>query len=86
MKMLGSQSVSSTQSLLDKCTHMVATHLDIVESFVGLPSLIGERIFTVACQTDRFISDQEYSTQAVRLFTDAYGEEFLSSLDVSGKK
>ncbi|XP_053394265.1 uncharacterized protein LOC123524962 [Mercenaria mercenaria] len=78
-------SVASPHCLLDQCTVMVATHLDLVESFVGLPSLIGERIFCAGCHTERFKSDVEYSTQAVTLFADAYGEEFLSSLSVSGE-
>ncbi|XP_060555483.1 uncharacterized protein LOC132716264 [Ruditapes philippinarum] len=77
--------ISRPQSLLDQCTEMVATHLDQVESFVGLPSLIGERIFNAGCNRERFKLDVEYSTQAVRLFTDAYEEQFLSSLSVSGE-
>ena len=75
----------SPQSLLNQCTDLVATHLDLVESFVGLPSLIGQKIFNAGCHRDRFKFDVEYSTQAVRLFTDAYEEQFLSSLSVSGK-
>ncbi|KAL4236487.1 Leucine rich repeat containing 42 [Mactra antiquata] len=79
-----SQCYNQPISLFKQCINLVADHLDLVESFYGLPSLIGEKIFHISYKTDRFIKDVQYSTLAVKLFTEAYGEEFLSKLNVSG--
>lgn len=75
----------SPVNLFQTCINLVAQNLDHVESFFGFPALIGEKIFMVAMETQRMKSNIQYITQALQLFVDAFEEEVLSSLNLSGK-
>ena len=70
------------KSLFDLCIELVAESLDLVESFCGFPSLIGEKIFKTAVEYDVF-SDYSKSSVALELFTEAFGAEIVSSLNLS---
>ena len=70
------------KSLFDLCIELVAESLDLVEGFCGFPSLIGEKIFKTAVEYDTF-SDYSKSRVALELFTEAFGAEIVSSLNLS---
>ena len=71
------------ESLFQMCIQLVAKNLDLVESFQGFPSLIGEKIFRCAINSERFNSDSDYESLSLKLFTDAFRDEVLSLLNVS---
>ena len=72
------------KSLFDLCIELVAKNLDLVENFHGFPSLIGEKIFKCAVEYDKF-SGYSYARVALKLFTEAFGGEILSSINVCGQ-
>ena len=70
------------KSLFNLCEQLVAENLDLVESFSGFPSLIGEKIFRSAIKSHKF-SDHNYAQLSLKLFTEAFEEEVLRSLNLS---
>lgn len=70
------------KSLFNLCEQLVAENLDLVESFSGFPSLIGEKIFRSAIKCHKF-SDHNYAQLSLKLFTEAFEEEVLRSLNLS---
>ena len=71
------------ESLFQKCIQLVAKNLDLVDSFQGFPSLIGEKIFRSAINDERFHRDSDYESLSLNLFTEEFKEEVLSELNVS---
>ena len=79
-----SQSCNQTPvSLFQMCIQLVAKNIDLVDSFHGFPSLIGEKIFKCAISDERFKTDSDYETLSLSLFTEGFKEEVLSELNVS---
>ena len=77
------QSSKVPESLFQMCIQLVAKNLDLVDSFQGFPSLIGEKIFRCAINGERFHSDSDYESLSLNLFTEEFKEEVLSELNVS---
>nr|XP_039259086.1 uncharacterized protein LOC120335618 [Styela clava] len=75
---------SDVQTLYEICMALVVNNLDHVDSFYGLPSLIGEQIFDEALESDRF-TNKEFDVTKLRLsiFMDAYGNEMFQRLNLS---
>ncbi|XP_021351073.1 leucine-rich repeat-containing protein 42-like isoform X2 [Mizuhopecten yessoensis] len=80
--------VTTPISLLKLVIHYVSQHLELVESLVGFPEIVGELIFRAAETSCKFYyQDDEYHDclQRLKLFTQAYGEVVLSKLSMSGR-
>ncbi|XP_052227351.1 leucine-rich repeat-containing protein 42-like isoform X2 [Dreissena polymorpha] len=75
----------SPQSLFDQCILFIAYNVDKVEDFVGFPSQIGEKIFSTAIMQPRFFDDHEYADQTLNVFSEAFGEELMYSLNMAGE-
>ena len=73
----------SPESLLSQCILYVAEHLCYVDSFYGLPDLVGEQIFKRADSLHKFDIDVPFSYHALSLFTQAYEEFVAFSLNLS---
>ncbi|WAR23207.1 LRC42-like protein [Mya arenaria] len=71
-------------SLFSQCIQFVAEHVDLVEDFCGFPAQIGEKIFSIVAEYQRFYTDFEYSNKALCLFSEAFGAEILEVLILSG--
>lgn len=74
------------QGLFQLCLNFIASNLDMVDSFVGLPSLIGEQIFDAAVGNNMFSIDRgdcETLQRRIELFLDAYASEVLVSLSLN---
>ena len=74
---------TSPECLLSQCIQYVAEHLCCVDSFFGLPDLIGEQIFKRANSLDKFNLDDKSSLHALAIFTNPYEELVASSLNLS---
>lgn len=76
------------QTLYNICMELVAFNLHHVDSFLGLPALIGEEIFKFALERNQFsMKEQQYESlkQILLLFLEAYQTEFLHSLNLSNR-
>ncbi|KAL5017345.1 hypothetical protein ScPMuIL_006934 [Solemya velum] len=71
-------------SLLKQCIGFVAQNLLLVDSFWGLPDLIGKEIFKSAENYARFDGTSSTFHQEMTLFTEEYKNEVLYQLNVSG--
>lgn len=70
------------QSLYKLCSRLIVNNLDLVDSFYGLPSLVGEEIFIEALETDQFLNiDHEVLKHRLHVFTDAYGSDMFQTLN-----
>lgn len=78
-----SNTLDSPISLLSQCITYVADHLDYVDTFFGLPDLIGEQIFDEAEKWDKFDISCCNCYQNLSLFVTVYDELVLSTLNLS---
>ncbi|XP_077581227.1 leucine-rich repeat-containing protein 42 [Stigmatopora nigra] len=69
----------SSKSLFDIALLFVAGNVHHVESLVGFPEQIGDRLFAAA-EKNRVFLKPDVSPKALRLFSEAYGDMVLSSL------
>ncbi|XP_053293942.1 leucine-rich repeat-containing protein 42 isoform X1 [Pleuronectes platessa] len=69
----------TTKSLFDLALLFVAHNIHHVDSLVGFPEQIGDRLFAAAVE-NRAFSNTDVSPKALRLFSDAYGQMVLGSL------
>lgn len=69
----------TTKSLFDVTLLFVVDNIHHVDSLVGFPEQIGDRLF-VAAEENRVFLDPDISAKALKLFSDAYGEMVLGSL------
>lgn len=74
----------SPKSLLRQCIEFVAQNLILVDSFFGLPDIIGKDIFKSAEDYGKFDGTSVTFHQEMALFTEEYREEVLYQLNVSG--
>ncbi|KAK3599838.1 hypothetical protein CHS0354_022406 [Potamilus streckersoni] len=68
--------------LMDLCIQYIVKNILIVESFIGLPAIIGQKIFEAAERIGTFRNQS--TMESLRLFSSAYGEEVLSTLNIEG--
>ncbi|XP_034411461.1 leucine-rich repeat-containing protein 42 [Cyclopterus lumpus] len=69
----------TTKSLFDTTLLFVADNIHHVDSLVGFPEQIGDRLFSAA-EENRVFLNADISPKALQLFGDAYGEMVLGSL------
>lgn len=69
----------STKSLFDISLLFVADNINHVDSLVGFPEQIGEKLFAAA-EENRVFLNADISPESLRLFSDAYGQMVLGSL------
>ncbi|GAA6236040.1 leucine-rich repeat-containing protein 42 [Lates japonicus] len=69
----------TTKSLFDLTLLFVADNIHHVDSLVGFPEQIGDRLFAAA-EENRVFSNTDISPKALQLFSDAYGQMVLGSL------
>lgn len=69
----------TTKSLFDIALLFVADNIQHVDSLVGFPEQIGDRLFA-ASEENRVFLNADVSAKALQLFSDAYGEMVLGSL------
>ncbi|XP_061653583.1 leucine-rich repeat-containing protein 42 [Phyllopteryx taeniolatus] len=69
----------SSKSLFDIALLFVAGNVHHVDSLVGFPEQIGDRLFAAA-EENRVFLKPDVSPKALRLFCDAYGDIVLGSL------
>ncbi|KAF3698738.1 Leucine-rich repeat-containing protein 42 [Channa argus] len=69
----------TTKSLFDITLLFVADNIHHVDSLVGFPEQIGDRLFA-AVEENRVFSNADISAKALQLFNDAYGPLVLGSL------
>lgn len=71
--------VTQVDKLFDTCMNFIVKHMNLVDSFVGLPDLIGEKIF------QKFISVNSTTASMHRVltkFAEAYGNLVLKRLSL----
>ena len=72
--------------LFDICVDFIADNLFLVENFINFPDVIGNRIFRAAQSRDMFYNlTNSTHRHSMALFCDAYAEQVLSELNISGK-
>lgn len=69
----------TTKSLFDITLLFVADNIHHVDSLVGFPEQIGDKLFAAA-EENRVFLNADISPKALQLFSDAYGELVLGSL------
>ncbi|XP_070701532.1 leucine-rich repeat-containing protein 42 isoform X2 [Pempheris klunzingeri] len=69
----------TTKSLFDITLSFVADNIHHVDSLVGFPEQIGDRLFA-AVEENRIFLNADISAKALQLFSDAYGGMVLGSL------
>ncbi|XP_007564296.1 leucine-rich repeat-containing protein 42 isoform X1 [Poecilia formosa] len=69
----------TTKSLFDITLLFVTDNIQHVDSLVGFPEQIGDRLF-VAAEEHRVFLNPDISQKALKLFSDAYGDLVLGSL------
>ncbi|XP_041849009.1 leucine-rich repeat-containing protein 42 isoform X2 [Melanotaenia boesemani] len=69
----------TTKSLFDITLLFVADNIHHVDSLVGFPEQIGDKLF-VAAEESRVFLNPDISPKVLKLFNDAYGEMVLGSL------
>lgn len=77
--------VETVKSLMELCVIFVANNLHFVDSFLGFPDIIGERIFTTALSLDKFSANNSRLEANVSPFSAAYGSIVIDSLSLSGQ-
>ncbi|XP_042353954.1 leucine-rich repeat-containing protein 42 isoform X2 [Plectropomus leopardus] len=74
----------TTKSLFNITLLFVADNIHHVDSLVGFPEQIGDRLFAAA-EENRVFLNADVSPKALQLFSDAYGEMVLGSLCLRNK-
>ncbi|KAJ0058836.1 hypothetical protein NL108_001085 [Boleophthalmus pectinirostris] len=69
----------TSKSLFNIALLFVADNIQHVDSLVGFPEQIGDRLFA-AVEENRIFSNPDISSKAMQLFNDAYGDLVLRSL------
>lgn len=69
----------TSKSLFDITLLFVADNIHHVDSLVGFPEQVGDRLFAAA-EENRIFLNPDVSSKAMQLFSDAYGELVLRSL------
>lgn len=69
----------TSKSLFDITLLFVADNIHHVDSLVGFPEQIGDKLFAAA-EENRVFLNTDISPQALKLFSDAYGQMVLGSL------
>lgn len=69
----------STKSLFDITLLFVADNIHHVDSLVGFPEQIGDKLFAAAEENHVFLN-ADIASKAIKLFSDAYGGMVLGSL------
>lgn len=69
----------TSKSLFDITLLFVAGNIHHVDSLVGFPEQIGDKLFAAA-EENRVFFNADISSKALQLFSDAYGEMVLGSL------
>ncbi|KAL4608252.1 leucine-rich repeat-containing protein 42 isoform X2 [Arapaima gigas] len=69
----------SAKSLFGMCLLFIADNVQYVDSLLGFPEQLAERLFTAAEEKQKF-SHGETGPKALQLFTEAYGDLVLKSL------
>uniref|UniRef100_A0A3Q4H4U0 Leucine rich repeat containing 42 n=1 Tax=Neolamprologus brichardi TaxID=32507 RepID=A0A3Q4H4U0_NEOBR len=69
----------TTKSLFDITLLFVVDNIHHVDSLIGFPEQIGDKLF-VAAEENRVFLNPEISSKALQLFSDAYGGMVLESL------
>lgn len=69
----------TTKSLFDITLLFVVDNIQHVDSLVGFPEQIGDRLFAAA-EENRVFQNPDMSSKALQLFSDAYGAMVLGSL------
>lgn len=69
----------TSKSLFDITLMFVADNIHHVDSLVGFPEQVGDRLFA-AVEENRIFFNPDVSPKAMQLFSDAYGELVLRSL------
>lgn len=69
----------STKSLFDITLLFVADNIHHVDSLVGFPEQIGDKLFAAAEENHVFLNT-DIASKAIKLFSDAYGGMVLGSL------
>ncbi|XP_030608234.1 leucine-rich repeat-containing protein 42 isoform X1 [Archocentrus centrarchus] len=69
----------TTKSLFDITLLFVVENIHHVDSLVGFPEQIGDKLFVAAEETRVFLNP-DISSKALQLFSDAYGDMVLGSL------
>lgn len=69
----------TTKSLFDITLLFVVENIHHVDSLVGFPEQIGDKLF-VAAEENRVFLNPDISSKALQLFSDAYGDMVLGSL------
>ncbi|XP_030015671.1 leucine-rich repeat-containing protein 42 [Sphaeramia orbicularis] len=69
----------TSKSLFDITLTFVAGNIQHVDSLVGFPEQIGDRLFAAAEENRTFLNP-DISSKALQLFSEAYGEMVLESL------
>lgn len=69
----------SAKSLFDISLLFIADNIHHVDSLVGFPEQIGDRLFAAAEEKHVFLNP-DISQRALQLFSDAYGQMVLGSL------
>lgn len=67
--------------LFDMCLNFIALHLNLVDSLVGFPSIVGEDLFKECVKCSKFNSEN----RNLSLFADAYPEYLIKSINLSAK-
>lgn len=69
----------TTKSLFDITLLFVVDNIQHVDSLVGFPEQIGDRLFAAA-EENRVFQNADMSSKTLQLFSDAYGAMVLRSL------
>ncbi|KAM9323672.1 leucine-rich repeat-containing protein 42 isoform 2-T2 [Pholidichthys leucotaenia] len=69
----------TTKSLFDIALQFVTNNIHHVDSLVGFPEQIGDRLFAAA-EENRVFLNPDIAPKALQLFSDAYGDMVLESL------
>lgn len=69
----------TTKSLFDITLLFVVDNIQHVDSLVGFPEQIGDRLFAAA-EENRVFQNADMCPKALQLFSDAYGSMVLGSL------
>lgn len=72
---------SNVLSLLTICINFVAENIHLVDTFAGLPDIIGEKIFKAAEHHGKFDIQEKESYSAMETFTNVYEEYVLSEFN-----
>lgn len=74
----------TAKSLFDISLLFIADNIHHVDSLVGFPEQVGDRLFAAA-EEKQIFTNPDIAPRALQLFNDAYGERVLSSLSLRNR-